>query len=503
MDAVPSARAVTAARTADAPEERLHPVSARPFVLRTLEQQRVDARGSRTAKVLVLAADAGAITAAMVLAVWIRYAATGDNVGSVSLAGTLAIPVWLCAFARYKLYTAAAVTSVTGELRRLIHAVAAGAVCTTIVAVLIGIESPRAWVLLLFATALPLVIIERSIVRRIFRRAREHGRLRRHVVVIGTNAEAIALVQMLAATPGLGYEVLGLIDCGDGPGVPTSVPVLGDWRDATDIVTSVGATGALIASSAIDNPAANRLARELNEIGCHVEITSGLVDISADRLLARPLGRRAVVYIEPVRRLGWRAVAKRMFDIGMATATLVITSPILLVSAIAIKLDSRGPVLFSQVRIGKDGRSFLVRKLRTMTDDAEAQLELLRDSSEVDGPLFKIRDDPRVTRVGRLLRKMSIDELPQMWNVLRGEMSIVGPRPALASEMAGWTEELASRLRVKPGVTGMWQVSGRSTSSFDDYIRHDLYYVDNWTLLSDLAIVVKTIPVVLFQRGAY
>ena len=248
MDAVPSARAVTAARTADAPEERLHPVSARPFVLRTLEQQHVDARGSRTAKVLVLAADAGAITAAMVLAVWIRYAATGDNVGSVSLAGALAIPVWLCAFARYKLYTAAAVTSVTGELRRLIHAVAAGAVCTTIVAVLIGIESPRAWVLLLFATALPLVIIERSIVRRIFRRAREHGRLRRHVVVIGTNAEAIALVQMLAATPGLGYEVLGLIDCGDGPGVPTSVPVLGDWRDATDIVTSVGATGALIAS---------------------------------------------------------------------------------------------------------------------------------------------------------------------------------------------------------------------------------------------------------------
>src|SRR5262249_17780445 len=146
---------------------------------------------------------------------------------------------------------------------------------------------------------------------------------------------------------------------------------------------------------------------------------------------------------------------------------------------------------------------FLVRKLRTMTNDAEAMLDLLRESSEVDGPLFKMRDDPRVTRVGRFLRKASIDEIPQMWNVLRGEMSIVGPRPALPGEMAGWTEELESRLRVKPGVTGMWQVSGRSTSSFDDYIRHDLYYVDNWTLLSDLAIMAKTVPVVLFQRGAY
>jgi exopolysaccharide biosynthesis polyprenyl glycosylphosphotransferase len=503
MDAVPSTRAVTAARKGDGAKERLRAVPARPFMLRTLRQQRVDARGSRTAKLFVLAADAATITAATALAVWIRFVATGDDIGSVTLAGALAIPVWLVTFARYKLYAAAAVTSVTGELRRLIHAVAAGAVCTTILAILIGIESPRAWVLLLFATALPLVVIERSIVRRFFRRARERGRLRRRVVVIGTNSEAVALVQMLAATPGLGYEVLGLIDCGDGPGAVTPVPLLGDWREATDIVRSLDATGALIASSAVDNPAANRLARELIEIGCHVEITSGLVDISADRLLARPLGRRAVVYIEPVRRLGWRAVAKRMFDFGMATAILVFTAPILLASAVAIKLDSRGPVLFSQVRIGKDGRPFLVRKLRTMTDDAEAQLDLLRESSEVDGPLFKMRDDPRVTRVGRFLRKASIDEIPQMWNVLRGEMSIVGPRPALPGEMAGWTEDLVSRLRVKPGVTGMWQVSGRSTSSFDDYIRHDLYYVDNWTLLSDLAIVVKTVPVVLFQRGAY
>jgi exopolysaccharide biosynthesis polyprenyl glycosylphosphotransferase len=281
------------------------------------------------------------------------------------------------------------------------------------------------------------------------------------------------------------------------------VRVLGSWRDAPEIVQSLGATGVIIATSAIDTPVANRLARELIEIGCHVELTSGLVDISADRLLARPLGRRAVMYIEPVRRLGWRAVAKRTFDIIIATGLLVFASPVLAIAALLIKLDSNGPVFFSQVRVGKDGKLFRVRKLRTMVNDAEQQLELLRDRSDIDGPLFKMRDDPRVTRVGKVLRKASIDELPQLLNVLVGEMSIVGPRPALPSEALEWTDDLRSRLRVKPGITGMWQVNGRSTASFDDYVRHDLYYVDNWSLLTDLAILAKTVPVVLFRKGAY
>ena len=142
-------------------------------------------------------------------------------------------------------------------------------------------------------------------------------------------------------------------------------------------------------------------------------------------------------------------------------------------------------------------------KLRTMVDDAEQQLDVLRVRNDADGPLFKMRDDPRVTRVGRFLRKWSIDELPQFWNVVRGEMSIVGPRPALPSEVSGWTEDLRNRLRVQPGITGMWQVNGRSSSSFGDYERYDLYYVDNWSLVTDLGILAKTIPAVLFQRGAY
>ncbi len=441
----------------------------------------------------------------MCIAVWIRQTAVAspEAIGPIVLTGAVAVPIWLCVFARYKLYTAAAVTSVTAEIRRLLHAVAAAVACTAILSLVLGTQTSRVWLVLTFATALPIIVIERAVIRQAFRRARTRGQLQRRVVIIGTNAEALGIVQMLSSNTGLGYNVLGLLECGDStPGI-SPVRVLGSWRDAPAIVQSLGATGVIIATSAIDTPVANRLARELIEIGCHVELTSGLVDISADRLLARPLGRRAVMYIEPVRRLGWRAVAKRTFDIVVAAGLLIFGAPIVLLAAIAIKLDSSGPVFFSQVRVGKDGRLFRVRKLRTMVTDAEEQLDVLRDQSEVDGPLFKMRDDPRVTRVGRVLRKASIDELPQLWNVLVGEMSVVGPRPALPSEASEWTEDLRSRLRVKPGITGMWQVNGRSTSSFDDYVRHDLYYVDNWSLLTDLAIVAKTIPVVLFRRGAY
>jgi exopolysaccharide biosynthesis polyprenyl glycosylphosphotransferase len=480
--------------------------SVRPQIVQTARRQRAAARGSRGAKLAVILADATAIVLSMILAAWLRMTVVGspgEAVGPIILTGAVAVPLWLCVFARYKLYTAAAVTSVTAEIRRLLHAVAAAVACTAILSLFLSTETSRLWLLLTFATALPIVIVERAIIRQAFRRARTRGQLQRRVVIIGTNAEALGIVQMLSSNTGLGYQVLGLLECGDPtPGI-SPVRVLGSWRDAPEIVQALGATGVIIATSAIDTPVANRLARELIEIGCHVELTSGLVDISADRLLARPLGRRAVMYIEPVRRLGWRAVAKRAFDIVIAAGLLVFGAPIILFAAIAIKLDTPGPVFFSQVRIGKDGKLFRVRKLRTMVDDAEQQLEPLREQSEVDGPLFKMRDDPRVTRVGRYLRKASIDELPQLWNVVVGEMSVVGPRPALPSEASEWTEDLRSRLRVKPGITGMWQVNGRSTSSFDDYVRHDLYYVDNWSLLTDLAIVAKTVPVVLFRRGAY
>jgi exopolysaccharide biosynthesis polyprenyl glycosylphosphotransferase len=462
-------------------------------------------RGSRVAKAAVLICDALVIATAMFVAgvLCSLLGAKDEGSGTLLLVSALALLLWLGVFARYRLYQTAAVASFTSEFSRIVHAVVAATVCTALIEVAIAAPISRAWLLSLLLVALALVLAERSVVRVLFRRARARGHFKRPVVVIGTNAEALSVVSMLQHSPELGYEVVGLLDCDTAYGVVPSVPVLGRWSDAIEIMQEVDATGVIVAASAMDVPLANRLARELMERGYHVELTSGLVDISASRLIARPLGRRPVIHVEPVRRFGWRGVAKRCFDVMIATVGLIVVSPILLAAAIAIKLDSPGPVFFRQERVGKNGKHFGVLKLRTMLTDAEEMLPALRSQSDVDGPLFKMRKDPRVTRVGQVLRTWSIDELPQLWNVLHGEMSIVGPRPALPGETAGWSAELQNRLRVKPGITGMWQVNCRSTASFEDYERYDLYYFDNWSLLTDLAIIAKTIPVVLMRRGAY
>jgi exopolysaccharide biosynthesis polyprenyl glycosylphosphotransferase len=279
--------------------------------------------------------------------------------------------------------------------------------------------------------------------------------------------------------------------------------VLGAVTDTVPAAVAAGAVGAIIATTAVGPAMSNRLTRELTEAGLHVELSSSLCDISAERLFVRPLGRFPVVYVEPVKRDGWQMSAKRMFDLVLSAGLGIALAPVLVFAALAIKLDSRGPVHFRQRRVGKDGRCFDVLKFRTMVSNAEDLIEGLLHQNQADGPLFKLRRDPRITRVGRVLRALSIDELPQLWNVLQGEMSLVGPRPALPSEVPLWSEALHGRLAVKPGMTGMWQVSGsRRWHSFDEYARLDLYYVDNWSIWTDLAILAKTVPAVLFNRPA-
>jgi exopolysaccharide biosynthesis polyprenyl glycosylphosphotransferase len=328
------------------------------------------------------------------------------------------------------------------------------------------------------------------------------GKLQRAVVLVGTNAEAETVYRNLLDTPDLGYQVVGVV--GDGDRFANGQPVLGPVDDALEVAARTGATGVIVATTAVDATAINRLTRQLMEAGIHVELTSSLLGIDSERLTVRPLGMHPMIYVEAVHRRGWRAMAKRTFDIVGAALGLILLAPLLAVVAVLIKLDSRGTVLFAQARVGKGERPFRILKFRTMVPNAEDMLVDLWSSNQVDGPLFKMREDPRVTGIGKYLRRLSLDELPQLWNVLRGQMSLVGPRPALASELATWTAEFReSRLRIRPGLTGMWQVSGRSNMSFADYVRLDLYYVDNWSLWRDSAIVAKTIPVVLRNKGAY
>jgi exopolysaccharide biosynthesis polyprenyl glycosylphosphotransferase len=198
-----------------------------------------------------------------------------------------------------------------------------------------------------------------------------------------------------------------------------------------------------------------------------------------------------------------QAIAKRVFDVVLSAAGLLLIWPLLLAVAIAIKLGDGGPVLFRQQRVGLQRRTFTLLKFRTMVPRAELLRAELLSRNEADGPLFKVREDPRVTRIGRWLRRFSIDELPQLLNVLKGEMSLVGPRPPLVGEVDAYEDWQLDRLEVRPGITGLWQVSGRSDLSFDEYVRLDLFYIENWSLAYDLFIVAKTVPLLLFPKGAY
>jgi len=418
--------------------------------------------------------------------------------------GLATLPAWLAIMSGQRLYNVRFIGRRIDEVRRIVNATFLGTMGVALAGYFAGIDVPRTRIVVLFLIVTALVSIEREVARRIFGAMRERGKLVRNVVIAGANPEGRELAAMLRTDTWLGYRVLGFVD--DDPSTDPEpvpgVPLLGTVADAGEILRSRPGASVIVAASAIESSTTNRLARDLLDRGVHVELSSTLRDIASQRLVVRPLGRFPVVYVEPVQRDGWRRTAKRVFDLVLALAAIVATSPIILAAMIAIRIDSPGPVLFRQVRVGRNGRPFQVLKLRTMVVDAEARRDELLAANEADGPLFKMRDDPRVTRVGRFLRRTSIDELPQLWNVVRGEMSLVGPRPALPHETEAWDPLLTQRLRVTPGITGMWQVNGRSESSFEDYTRLDLYYVDNWSLLIDLAILAKTVPVVLLRQGA-
>ncbi len=451
-------------------------------------------------------ADTVAIAASMVMAYLLLGSREGADLDrdASTLVGACSLPIWLAAFSRHRLYSARYLVRRPEELRRVGRATLLGIFGMAAVGFTLQAPASRAWLGFTTVIALVTISVEREAARRLFGRLRRGGSLLRPVVIVGVNHEARELAALMGTDPDLGYRLAGFVTNLPADRVDPTVAdqVLGTVTDVRSVIAEVGAVGVIVAATATTLDVSNRLVRDLTNAGVHVELSSALRDVAASRLTVRPFGRFPVIYVEPVRRTGWRTVAKRTFDLVFAAVGLVAAALLMAVVALAVRLDSRGPVLFRQTRVGRDGAAFEVLKFRTMVDNAEELIIDLRDKNEAEGPLFKIAQDPRVTSVGRLLRRTSIDELPQLWNVIRGEMSLVGPRPALPSEVEAWHPELHERLRVKPGMTGMWQVNGRSTTSWDDYVRLDLYYVDNWSLSTDLAILAKTVPAVFTSRGA-
>ena len=283
------------------------------------------------------------------------------------------------------------------------------------------------------------------------------------------------------------------------------IPLLGDVDAILDSAQFIGAdTVAVISSSLIGPEKLRWISWQLEGTNLQLVVSPGLIEVAGPRLHIQPVAGLPLLHVEQPQFGGFRRFVKGAFDRTVAGLTLAALSPIFVSIAVAVRVTSRGPVLFLQKRVGRDGKTFTMVKFRSMYTNAEDRLAELREkNANADGLLFKMRDDPRVTRIGKFLRKFSLDELPQLFNIVAGSMSLVGPRPPLPSEVAQYGDDVRRRLLVKPGLTGLWQVSGRSDLSWEESVRLDLRYVENWSPALDLMILWKTAFAVLGQSGAY
>jgi exopolysaccharide biosynthesis polyprenyl glycosylphosphotransferase len=352
-------------------------------------------------------------------------------------------------------------------------------------------------------------IASRYIFRQVLHRAWARGERLHRVILVGHERAVADMTRRLRNERHHGLGVIGA--ClptrrgrdGYSSGLP---PIYGAFNEVAAAVSRSDADTVLVLSCPeIDGPALRRLAWQLERDDIDLIVASTLVDVAGDRTTIRPVDGLPMLHVEHPRLKGGARLVKDVFDRIGALALLIIVMPLVAAIAMLVRLapDGRGPIIFRQERVGKNGRPFILYKFRTMHVDAEERLAELRELNETDGELFKMRADPRITSVGRWLRRFSLDELPQLVNVIKGDMSLVGPRPPLAGEVARYPADMRRRLVVKPGLTGLWQVSGRSDLSWDESIRLDLTYVENWSLAMDLAILARTASAVVRSSGAY
>jgi exopolysaccharide biosynthesis polyprenyl glycosylphosphotransferase len=362
----------------------------------------------------------------------------------------------------------------------------------------------RGYPILFFLLGTPLLLLVRYIDRKTLHVARQQGRLSIKMIATGSPQAVSELVEVLSRSPWMGYKVVGMcVPSGQDP-VDIGVPVLGDVDDIREIAIERGVDGVIVAGGSYSSAAElRRLGWALQGLELDMLVVPSLTDIAGPRVHMRHVAGLPFVQVEEPqsdRAGGW---SKRLFDVVVSGAILAVLSPFLLTVALLIRLQDRGPVLYRQRRVGANGAEFEMIKFRSMVLNAEQLLPELAAANEHDGVLFKIRDDPRVTRVGRFIRKYSVDELPQLINVLKGEMSLVGPRPPLFNELEQYEKDTHRRLLVRPGLTGLWQVSGRADLSWAESVRLDLYYVDNWSMIQVFVILTRTVGAVLGSRGAY
>ena len=378
-----------------------------------------------------------------------------------------------------------------------------------LIAFLFQVDFARGYILIAFPLGLITVALSRWMWRQWLNVQRHRGRYSSRVILVGSAASVMHIRGQLDRQPEAGYLVVGI--CVPGGAEPVSLSETDSFRftqldDLPEVMALVHADTVIVTSSDELSPQRVReLSWSLEPGRQHLVMAPSLTDIGGPRIHTRPVSGLPLIHVETPRYEGRKLFAKRAFDILTSVLLLSVLSPMLVLIGIIIRLGSRGPILFRQDRVGINGTTFHMLKFRSMVPDAEARLADLRHTSRTEGNtvMFKMRNDPRVTRVGRFLRRYSLDELPQLMNVLTGTMSIVGPRPPLEREVIQYETHVHRRFLVKPGITGLWQVSGRSNLSWADTVRLDLYYVENWSITGDIVILWRTARAVLARDGAY
>lgn len=493
------------------------PVVAAPRVLRavpdfvvaprattTLEQRR---RWERRYRMLLHATDAStiALTVGLTMSIQIEL---GAGLLDTALRASLLGALWLALLAGTHTRDAALFRPSVAEYRGVARATGSAFGVLAIGDALLSLHGMQMLLLVALPLGLGLLMLSRWSWRRWLTGRRAAGAFSSRTLVVGYRDDVEYVTANLGRSNPAGLRVVG-VTLFDGS-MPELVvddgayPVSGDMHSVGDVARELGADTIVVASRPHgDTEFIKRLSWQLEGCAAELVLSSRLADVAGPRLSFEALDGLPLIRMRIPTYSGGQHVIKRALDIVVAACALIpiaLASPVI---ALLIRLDSPGPVFFFQERVGRDGRLFKMVKFRSMRTDAEQQLAALREQNEGSGLLFKMKDDPRVTRVGRVLRKLSLDELPQFWNVLTGDMSVVGPRPPLPSEVTGYDGKVFRRLYIKPGITGLWQVSGRSDLSWDESVRLDLRYVENWSVVSDLQIMWRTAKVMVQPSGAY
>ena len=421
------------------------------------------------------------------------------------------VGIWLVILWSEGLYDLSRVFWGTGEYTRVVRALTMGVIGVIFIEyVLRAIAISRGWTALAWGLGILFVIGGRALVRTWMASERRRGRLLRPTLIVGFNTEASGIINALRKNTESGLVPVGCLASSQADRLALNhcaadVPCLGTAGEIRTVLRDNFIDTVLIATTAFEHDVLARIINDLRDLDVDIQLSSGLFDVTTSRVQIREASGIPLITIRSVSFAPWKRLVKRTFDLVVGGLIILVGTPVWAALAVAIKLTSPGPVLYRQLRMGRDGKPFGMFKFRSMSADADARLTELHaaGANEATGPLFKMRDDPRVTPVGRWMRKFSIDEFPQLLNVMHGEMSLVGPRPPLPGETQSYTDHHWRRMEVLPGMTGLWQVSGRSRLTFDEMIRLDLFYIENWSVGFDLGLMLRTVPAVLFARGAY